>query len=234
MLRHLKYFPHPYVAHHNGLLAFGGDLNVQSLIMAYRFGIFPMFSEGQKITWWAPPDRFVIDVGRLHVPKSMRRFLNNPIFTVTLDQHFDQIIAQCQQTVRAGQSGTWITTDIRRAYNELHELGLAHSVEVWQGDKIVGGLYGLGIGKIFSGESMFSHVSNSSKFAAIILDQILVQLGFWHLDCQMHTPHMELLGGYNMDRKDYWKVIRQNLFEPLDHRFWKAELLPEKFRKRQD
>jgi len=225
------YFPHPLNANDDGLLAAGGDLSPDRLILAYRMGIFPWYSEGQPILWWAPRDRFVIDVGHLHIPKSMRRYLNNPIFKLTADLHFDYMIEKCQQIPRPGQSGTWITDDMKKAYLDLHQEGVAHSVEVWYDNEIVGGLYGVSVGKIFSGESMFSEISDASKFGAIILDRILTALEYQFIDCQHYSRHMELLGGYSMDQKMYFDVIRRNLYNPLVRSKWSGELIPEKFRK---
>ncbi len=199
------------------------------LILAYRFGIFPWYSEGQPILWWAPRERFVIDVGHLHVPKSMRRYLNNPIFQVSIDQHFDDVIHYCQQIPRQGQAGTWITDDMKHAYKHLHRSGVAHSIEIWYENEMVAGLYGIGIGKVFSGESMFTVVSDASKFAAIILDQILMKLDYKLIDCQQYSRHMELLGGYTMDQKTYFGEIRENLFNPLIKKKWEEELIPKKF-----
>ncbi len=230
-LRTSLYFPHPLTADDDGLLAVGGDLSPDRLILAYRMGIFPWYSENQPILWWAPKERFVIDTGYLHIPRSMRRYVNNPIFHVTVDQHFDYVIQRCQESPRPGQTGTWITNDIKDAYQTLHFAGLAHSVEIWYENEIVGGLYGVGIGKIFSGESMFSEVSDASKFSAIILDRILSSLNYRFLDCQIYSPHMELLGGYTMDQKSYFDEIRKNLFNPLDRSKWSRKLIPEKFRK---
>lgn len=224
-------FPHPLTADYNGLLALGGDLSFERMILAYRFGIFPWYSEDQPILWYAPRERFVIDVGDMHIPKSMRRYLNNPIFTVTLDRHFDYVIEQCQQIKRSGQSGTWITEDLKKAFNSLHQAGLAHSVEVWSENKIVGGLYGLGIGQIFSGESMFSYVSDASKFATIILDQVLTFLNYSTIDCQQYTRHLELLGGYAMSNLDYHRLIRENLFQDLSPQKWPQDLLNKKFQR---
>lgn len=218
-------FPHPLAADFRGLLALGGDLNVQRLILAYRFGIFPWYSEGQPIQWYAPRQRFVIDVGRVHVPKSMRRYLNNKLFTISVDEHFEYIIDQCQQIPRSGQAGTWITPELKNAFIELHEMGLAHSVEVWKGNDIVGGLYGLGLGRIFSGESMFSFVSDSSKFAIIMLDKILNTLGYKFIDCQQETPHIKLMGGYSLPNTVYHEHIRKNLFEKLSYQKWSPELV---------
>lgn len=224
------YFPHPFTADKSGLLAIGGDLSPDSIILAYRFGIFPWYSAGDPLMWWFPPERFVLKTGQVHVPKSMRRYLNNPIFSVTVDRHFDFIIDQCQNTPRPGQEGTWITPEMKVAYKNLHNLGLAHSIEIWYKKEIVGGLYGLGIGKIFSGESMFSHTTDASKFAVIILDKVLQLQGYQMIDCQQYTYHMELLGGFPMDQNTYFTEVRKNLFQPLSQQRWSMDLIPELYR----
>lgn len=225
------YFPHPLIADKDGLLAVGGDLSIDRLILAYRFGIFPWYSDDQPLLWWAPRERFIIDVGQMHIPKSMRRYLNNPIFQVTVDQHFDEVIHQCQQIPRRNQTGTWITDHMKQAYQQLHQSGIAHSVEVWHESEIVAGLYGVGVGKIFSGESMFTNLSDASKFAVIMLNHILAKLNFKIIDCQQYSRHMELLGGYSVDHKIYFEEIRQNLFNSLTPEKWSGELIPGPFRK---
>ena len=225
------YFPHPLTADEDGLLAIGGDLSIDRLILAYRMGIFPWYSENQPILWWAPKERFVIGTGHLHVPRSMRKYLNKPIFRITVDQHFDYVIQRCRDSPRRDQAGTWITDAMKKAYRSLHHAGLAHSVEAWYDNEIVGGLYGVGIGKIFSGESMFSEVSDASKFCVIILDRILSSLCYQFLDCQIYSRHIEMLGGYTMDQESYFNEIRKNLFNPLDKSKWDEELIPVEFRK---
>jgi leucyl/phenylalanyl-tRNA--protein transferase len=161
----------------------------------------------------------------------MRRYVNRPVFQVTVDQHFEYVIQKCKESPRPGQAGTWITDGMKEAYQSLHSAGLAHSVEVWLENEIVGGLYGVGIGKIFSGESMFSEVSDASKFSVIILDRILSSLRYQFLDCQIYSRHIELLGGYTLDQKSYFDEIRKNLFNPLDRSKWSRKLIPERFRK---
>lgn len=220
-------FPHPLTARFDGLLVVGGDLKLPRLILAYRFGIFPWYAEGKPIMWFAPRSRFVINVGQIHVPKSMRKYLRQRIFTITLDQHFEYIIDQCQKIKRDGQTGTWITEDLKNAFVDLHERGLAHSIEVWDGNEIVGGLYGLGLGRIFSGESMFSLTSNASKFAVIILNQILFALNYRLIDCQQETPHLKMLGGHILPNVLYHSSIRTNLFQPLSFQKWDQSLVPQ-------
>ncbi|WP_236974384.1 leucyl/phenylalanyl-tRNA--protein transferase [Membranihabitans maritimus] len=205
------YFPHPFLSNEDGLLAVGGDLGIERLLLAYRFGIFPWYSEDQPILWWSPKKRFIIDVENMHMPKSMRTYFNNNIFTVTVDQHFESVIDRCQNITRSNQDGTWITSDIKKAYTKLHSKGYAHSVEVWQENKMVGGLYGVGIGKIFSGESMFSEISNASKYAALFLGNILREKGYTTIDCQQYSSHMERLGGYSISQAEYFDMIKENL-----------------------
>lgn len=207
----LFYFPHPYLSNEDGLLAIGGSLDVDRLLLAYRFGIFPWYGENQPILWWSPKERFIIDIENIHMPKSMRTYFNNNVFTITVDQDFEWVIERCRNITRKNQDGTWITKDIKKAYIALHDLGYAHSVEVWQNDQIVGGLYGVGLGKIFSGESMFSEISNASKFAVLSLGKILLEKGYTILDCQQYSLHMERLGGYSISQIDYFQLIKANL-----------------------
>lgn len=216
-------FPHPFLADEDGLLAVGGDLGPERIILAYRFGIFPWYSDDQPILWWAPQERFVLDPAQIHVAKSMRRYLNNPIFKFTTDQHFEYVIDRCQNIHRPGQDGTWITPELKTAYIDLHKKGIAHSIEIWQNNQIVGGLYGLGIGHIFSGESMFSEVPDASKYAVIILGHILQRKGYQLIDAQLHSPHMERLGGFSLSNVQYFDHLRSNLLVSLHTQPWPFE-----------
>lgn len=213
-------FPHPFSADENGLLAIGGDLRLERLILAYRFGIFPWYSSGQPILWWAPRERFVLDPDQIHITKSMRKYLKRPIFRFTTDQHFEYVIARCQNIHRPHQDGTWITPALKKAYIGLHHRGIAHSVEIWQENEIVGGLYGVGMGRIFSGESMFSEVSDASKYAAIVLAEILREKNYLLIDAQHHSPHIERLGGYTLSNFQYFKYLKNNLPIPIDPALW--------------
>lgn len=203
-------FPPSELATPEGILAVGGDLSAERLLEAYRQGIFPWFSEGDPILWWTPDPRFVLYPGELRVAKSMRPYFNQKKFDVSLDRNFPAVIRACQQCYRPGQGGTWITEEMRRAYIELHELGYAHSVEVWKEGELVGGLYGIALGKVFFGESMFAKASNASKFGFISLVRQLQSWGFTLIDCQQETPHLASLGARAIPRRDFLKHLAEN------------------------
>ena len=188
------FFPDVNLTHSSGIIALGGDLSPQRLQLAYKSGIFPWFEDGEPITWWSPNPRMVLFLDELIVTKSMRNILNRNSFTVTFNQNFREVISNCQQIKRDGQNGTWITNDMIEAYCHLHELGVAKSVEVWQDGQLVGGLYGIDLGYVFCGESMFSKVSNASKVAFITLVKQLEKENYKLLDCQVYNPHLESLG----------------------------------------
>lgn len=195
-------FP-PVEGAEDGIVAIGGDLSPQRLILAYRLGIFPWFNEDQPIIWWSPDPRFVLFVDKVHVSRSMRRVLNAEKFMVTFNQDFEGVISNCKTSPREGQEGTWITADMQAAYTELFKLGHAHSVEVWQDGELVGGMYGVLVGKVFSGESMFSKVSNASKVGLITFMHKFREEGGHLLDCQIHSKHLESLGAEEMDREEF-------------------------------
>jgi len=186
----------------DGLLAIGGDLSPERLLRAYRAGIFPWYSEGQPVLWWSPDPRFVLFPQKLNVSRSLRKTLRRQAFRITLDQAFDAVIRACAAP-RAGADGTWITSAMTSAYQRLHELGFAHSAEAWQGDTLVGGLYGVAIGRIFYGESMFSRVSNASKVAFVALVRQLHAWDFPLVDCQVYTRHLASLGAEFMGRREF-------------------------------
>lgn len=197
-------FPNPELADEDGLLAIGGDLSPERLILAYRHGIFPWFSDDDPICWYSPHQRCVIFPEQIKVSKSMRQVLKNGGFRVSVDEAFEQVIAKCAKTPRRDQAGTWITHDMQQAYTTLYQLGWAHSVEVWKNDELVGGLYGIAIGDVFCGESMFSLVSNASKVALIFLCQ---QTKFKLIDCQLPNEHLLSLGAEMIDRKTYMQFL---------------------------
>lgn len=201
------YFPAVETASEEGILAFGGDLSPERLLLAYRSGIFPWFEDDQPILWWSPDPRMVLFLDELKVSKSMRNILNRGAFKVTFNQHFREVISNCQNVKRYGQNGTWITSDMIEAYCKLHELGFAKSVEVWEGERMVGGLYGIDLGHIFCGESMFSLVSNASKVAFISLVDQLKTNNYQLLDCQVHNEHLESLGCREIDRKEFMAIL---------------------------
>lgn len=204
------FFPEVSLTHSSGIIALGGDLSPQRLVLAYKSGIFPWFEDGEPITWWSPNPRMVLFLDELVVTKSMRNVLNRDTFTVTFNQNFREVISNCQQIKRDGQNGTWITNDMIEAYCNLHELGIAKSVEVWQDGQIVGGLYGIDLGHIFCGESMFSKVSNASKIAFISLVRYLQKENYELLDCQVYNEHLESLGCREIARKDFISILKKN------------------------
>lgn len=187
----------------NGLLAGGGDLSPLRLLAAYRCGIFPWYSPGEPILWWSPDPRMVLFPGALRITRSLAKTLRNADYRVTLDSAFAQVIAACAAVPRPGQNGTWITTEMQQAYIRLHALGYAHSIETWRGGQLVGGLYGVAIGRAFCGESMFSHVTDASKIALAHLCRFLAERGFGIIDCQMETAHLTSLGARPIPRDDY-------------------------------
>ena len=197
-------FPNPTLADEDGLLAIGGDLSAERLILAYQHGIFPWFSEDDPICWYSPHQRCVIYPDRLKVSKSMKQVMRNGTFKVTANKAFEQVISNCAKTPRKNQPGTWITQEMQEAYINLHQLGWAHSIEVWQSNKLVGGLYGVAINRVFCGESMFSLVSNASKVAMIFLCQ---QTNFELIDCQLPNEHLLSLGAEMIARETYMERL---------------------------
>ncbi|WP_347067593.1 leucyl/phenylalanyl-tRNA--protein transferase [Flavobacterium sp. WV_118_3] len=202
------YFPPVTETDFSGILAVGGDLSTERLLLAYNSGIFPWFEDGEPITWWAPDPRMVLLLDELIISKSMRNVLNRNMFTVTFNRDFRAVITNCQTIKREGQNGTWITDDMIEAYCKLHELGHAQSVEVWQDDQLVGGLYGVDLGHIFCGESMFAKVSNASKVAFIKLVEYLKANNYLLLDCQVYNEHLESLGAFEVNRESFMKVLK--------------------------
>jgi leucyl/phenylalanyl-tRNA--protein transferase len=197
-------FPDPALAEEDGLLAIGGDLRPERLILAYHYGIFPWFNEDDPICWYAPHERCVIYPERVRVTKSMGKVMRSGEFRISMDTAFPSVIENCAQIVRRDQPGTWITAQMQKAYIRLHELGYAHSVEVWQGETLVGGLYGLQINSVFCGESMFSKVSNASKAALIWLCQ---GNQFKLIDCQLPNDHLMSLGAEMISREAYLDLL---------------------------
>lgn len=193
-------FPDPAFAEPDGLLAIGGDLSAERLMMAYQNGIFPWYSNDEPICWYAPQERCVIFPKRLFISKSMQKIINRKIFTITTNTVFEQVIKNCAQVNRKDQDGTWITNEMEKAYINLHKLGIAKSVEVWQNKELVGGLYGLEINGLFCGESMFSKVSNASKAALIWLCK---ENNYTLIDCQVRTEHLISMGAQMISRAEY-------------------------------
>jgi leucyl/phenylalanyl-tRNA--protein transferase len=197
-------FPDPSLADEDGLLAVGGDLTAERLILAYQNGIFPWYSEGDPVLWYSPHERFVIFPEEVRSSHSMKQLIRSGKYEVTWDKDFAEVIKQCSQIKRKGQRGTWITQDMIDAYTDLYIKGIAHSVEVWDGDKLIGGLYGVETGPVFCGESMFSLEPNASKLALIYLCQ---NKEYKLIDCQLHNPHLERMGGRYMDRSTYMNYL---------------------------
>ena len=202
------YFPPVDKASPEGIVAIGGDLSPERLMLAYRSGIFPWFEDDEPILWWSPPERMVLFFEELKISKSMRNVLNRGIFTITFNKAFREVIANCRDIKRDGQHGTWITSDMTDAYCRLHEMGFAKSVEVWQDGELVGGLYGIDLGHVFCGESMFCKASNASKVAFIALAKQLQAEGYKLLDCQVHNDHLESLGAREIDREDFLEILK--------------------------
>lgn len=217
-------FPHPSLANQEGILAIGGDLSTDRLLLAYEYGIFPWYNEGEPILWWSPDPRFVLFPENLKVSKSMRPYFNQKKFSVTYDQAFSFVIKSCAEVSRDGQRGTWITSEIQEAYTHLHELGYAHSVEVWEGNDIVGGLYGISIGAVFFGESMFTTKSNASKFGFIHLVRDLKSQGYQLIDCQQQTRHLGSLGAQTITRAHFMELLKKWTLMPSKIGNWQRLL----------
>ena len=201
------FFPDVTEADRDGILAVGGDLSPERLLLAYQSGIFPWFDSDEPILWWAPPRRMVLFPDELVVSKSMRSILRKELFTITFNKDFRAVISNCRTIKRNGQRGTWISDEMIEAYVKLHEMGQAKSVEVWQNNELVGGLYGIDLGTIFCGESMFSKVSNASKVAFITLVENLKIRKYKLIDCQVHNDHLESLGAREIDRAEFMKIF---------------------------
>lgn len=204
----------------NGLLAAGGDLSAERLVAAYRHGCFPWYQEGQPILWWSPDPRTVLFPGELHVSRSLRKRIRQGELRVTFDQAFAEVIQGCAEP-RSYAEGTWITPAMQHAYIRLHEQGIAHSVEVWRQGVLVGGLYGLAMGRLFFGESMFSRETDASKVGFVQLVERLRDWGFEMIDCQMHTHHLASLGARPIPRSEFKRLLAQHLQRPGETN-WRA------------
>lgn len=202
-------FPSLDTANEDGLLAVGGDLSPERLLLAYQSGIFPWFNEDALILWWSPDPRMVLYPQKLKISKSMQKVLNRNEFRLTKNTCFKRVVAQCANLVRKGQDGTWITPNMIDAYCKLFEKGFAKSYEVWQDDELVGGLYGIDLGHMFCGESMFSLVSNASKFAFIHMVQEFERKEYKIIDCQVYTSHLESLGAEEISRDEFSKMLKK-------------------------
>ena len=216
-------FPPPEDADDSGLLAVGGDLRVERLLLGYSVGIFPWYSHGTPILWHSPDPRMVLLPEELHVARSLRKTIGRRRYRVTLDTAFTEVIAACAKVPREGQDGTWITNDMAEAYTELYERGYAHSAEAWLDDKLVGGLYGVSLGRAFFGESMFSNESDASKVAFVALVRWLSGWGVEFIDCQVHTDHLERLGATEWPRAKFLRALQRALDQPTRLGPWRFE-----------
>lgn len=211
-------FPDPRKAHEDGILAVGGDLSPNRILLAYQEGIFPWFNEDDPIIWWSPDPRFVLFPEKLSIQKSMRPYLNKNIFKVTYNYDFPAVIDNCQKIYRKGQDGTWLSEEMKNAYITLHRMGFMQSVEVWnQHNELVGGLYGGILGNCFFGESMFSKVSNASKFGFIKLVQHLYQHDFALIDCQIHSDYLASLGAELIPRNHFLSILTKTVVPGLNN-----------------
>lgn len=224
------YFPPTQLAMSdpNGLLAIGGDLTAEWLLHAYSIGLFPWFNPGEPILWWTPNPRSVLPIEQIKIRKSLLKKLKQQArseeFAITLDQDFLGVITACSEVPREGQNGTWITDEMVLAYLKLHQKGYAHSVEVWLGKHLVGGLYGIAIGKMFYGESMFAKQTDASKMALIALAMQLKHWGFTTIDTQVETPHLNSLGAEQIARSKFEKIIHQQTNQDFPNRHWQFEI----------
>ena len=221
-------FPDPEEADADGLLAVGGDLSPQRLLSAYSNGIFPWYSEDSPILWWSTNPRLVLIPGECHLPRSLRRTLNKKTFIFTLDTRFEAVIRRCACSFRPEQEGTWIVEEMIEAYILLHRLGYAHSVEAWQGDDLVGGLYGVSLGSVFYGESMFYNVPDASKAAFAALVGQLRRWGFTLIDCQQTTRHLLRFGAREVARFRFLDMIRQGMNTPTREGRWRFDDQPQR------
>ncbi len=215
-------FPPLEAASPEGLLAVGGDLNPQRLLSAYRQGIFPWYSAGQPILWWSPDPRAILYPAQVRISRSLRKKLRQRNFTITSDTVFQDVIKRCAEP-RPEQPGTWITAEMKSAYTALHQLGHAHSIETWLGSQLVGGLYGITIGKAFFGESMFSRVSDASKAALVSLASLLAAQDYHFIDCQVASAHLESLGAQSIPRLHFTQQLADAVNCEPDPRIWNLE-----------
>lgn len=222
-------FPPASEAIKEGLLAIGGDLHPARLLNAYRNGIFPWYEEGEPVMWWSPDPRLVIQPHEVYVSKSLRKIIRDRIFTLKFDCNFEAVIENCANTKRKESDGTWLTNDLKNAMKQLHQSGWAHSVEVYHQEKLVGGLYGLAIGKVFFGESMFHLVSNASKVAFVYLSALLQKKEFVLIDAQQDTAHLRSLGAYTISRNDFIQALDEFATQNVSPENWHSESFDIKF-----
>jgi leucyl/phenylalanyl-tRNA--protein transferase len=213
-------FPHPELAEKSGLLAVGGDLSPERLIQAYANGIFPWYSKGEPILWWSPDPRMVLFPNKLKVSKSLKQSIRNKSFDVRFDSNFETVIENCAKVPREGQPGTWITSEMKQAYIQLHKTGIAHSVETYFEGNLVGGLYGVSIGAAFFGESMFQTKSDASKVALFHLVERIKEWNFQFIDAQVETDHMKTMGAENIARSEFLELLKIAIKAPTVKGKW--------------
>jgi len=221
-------FPPPNYATREGLLAVGGDLSRERLLLAYRMGIFPWYAEDEPILWWSPDPRLVMYPAELHVSRTLQKVMRQQRFSVTMDSAFEEVIGACAQTRQEKGEGTWIVDEMIDAFVELHQAGFAHSVESWQDHRLVGGLYGVSLGKAFFGESMFSLASNASSVALVTLIRFLQALSFDFVDCQVTTGHLMRFGAREIPRARFLKQLRKSLTAPTLRGRWDFRITRER------
>ena len=213
-------FPPPHLASGEGLLAIGGDLSRERLLLAYRMGIFPWFSDDEPILWWSPDPRLVLYPREIRISKTLKKIIRKGVFTVTVDSAFVRVINQCAQIRLENNQGTWIVEDMIDVYCKLHESGFAHSVEAWYQGELAGGLYGVSLGRCFFGESMFTRISNASNVALVTLVEYLNKLSFDMLDCQLTTKHLLRFGAREIPRPAFLKQLEESLKSPTKKGKW--------------
>ena len=217
-------FPDPRYSSKEGLVAFGGDLNPNRLLSAYKKGIFPWYSEGDPILWWSPDPRFILYPDDLKISKSLKKTLKKNIFEIKIDTNFYEVIKNCSQIKRKNQEGTWILPEIIEAFVKLHEMGFAHSIEVYKDSELVGGLYGISLGAAFFGESMFSKVSDASKVALVKLVEISKKFEFDFIDCQIPSEHLKRMGAIEIDRDRFLDELQIALQKPSKIGHWTFDI----------
>lgn len=222
---HYQFFPHPLLADEYGFLAQCDDLSPERLLLAYQFGIFPWYMPDQPLWWFFTHPRCVLFPKKVKVAKSMRSYINQNKYQVSYDTCFEEVITACQSIKRKEQGNTWIIPELKSSFIRLHEMGYAHSVEVWDGEELVGGLYGLALGDIFYGESMFARKTNASKFGLIKLCEYLDDQGYQIIDCQQETDHLKRMGAEVLSKGIFYQIIKQNLL---------IETIPQKWTKSKD
>ncbi len=215
-------FPPPHLAE-EGLLAVGGDLSVQRLVLAYSMGIFPWYSGDEPILWWSPDPRMMLFPSEFHLSRSLARVLKRGHFRITFDTAFERVVVACAQAPRPGQDGTWITSEMAAAYLRLHEAGFAHSIECWEGEELAGGLYGISLGAAFFGESMFSHQANASKVALAALVERALRNRWQFIDCQVPTDHLRRMGAREVARADFLADLKKALRKPARPEPWRGD-----------